>query len=54
MIIAYLAIAVVSAVAFAADMILRYMEKIKGFGLEKELFAFRGKQSRLKTFSLTA
>lgn len=50
MIIAYLAIAVVSAVAFAADMILRYMEKIKGFGLEKELFAFRGKTIPIENF----
>jgi membrane protein implicated in regulation of membrane protease activity len=33
---------VVSASAFAADMILRYMEKIKNFSMEKRLFKIKG------------
>ncbi|MDR0223286.1 MAG: hypothetical protein LBI38_07140 [Oscillospiraceae bacterium] len=38
----YLILLVVSAAAFTADMILRYMEKIKNFSLEKRFFKFKG------------
>lgn len=46
----YIIILVVSAVAFTADMILRYMEKIKRFGLEKELLDFHGKTIPFEDF----
>jgi len=37
----YFVLSVVSAAAFVADMILRYMEKIKSFDYEKPLFKFK-------------
>jgi hypothetical protein len=38
----YLIIFIVSALAFIADIILRYVEKIKNFTLDKKLFSIRG------------
>lgn len=39
----YITIAVISGVGLIFDVILRYTEKIKSFGLEKKLFKFEGK-----------
>ena len=50
MTVAYLVIAVVSLVAFTMDMLLRYVEKIKRFGLEKDLFVFHGKTIPVENF----
>lgn len=39
----YIVITVISAVALTADMILRYMEKIRSFGIEEPLHNIKGK-----------
>lgn len=39
----YIVITVISAVSFTADMILRYMEKIRAFGVEEPLHNIKGK-----------
>jgi hypothetical protein len=38
----YLIVTILAAALLAADVILRYMEKIKGFNLEQKLFKFKG------------
>ncbi len=39
----YIVITVISVVAFTTDMVLRYMEKIRSFGMEERLHNIRGK-----------
>ncbi len=39
----YIVVTVVSVIAFGADMVLRYMEKIRSFGMERRLHNIRGK-----------
>ena len=39
----YVAVTVVSVVAFTVDMVLRYMEKIRSFGMEEHLHNIKGK-----------
>ena len=39
----YVAVTVVAVVSFTADMILRYMEKIRSFGMEEHLHNIKGK-----------
>ncbi|MBP5606197.1 MAG: NfeD family protein [Ruminiclostridium sp.] len=46
----YILVTVVSVVAFTADMILRYMEKIRSFGMETRLHNIRGKTIPVEDF----
>ena len=46
----YIVITVISAVALTADMILRYMEKIRSFGIEEPLHNIKGKRIPVEEF----
>ncbi|MCM1334345.1 MAG: hypothetical protein NC084_10385 [Bacteroides sp.] len=46
----YVVVTVVSAVVLTVDMILRYMEKIRSFGLEERLHRIRGKTIPIEDF----
>ena len=46
----YILITVISTVAFTTDMILRYMEKIRSFGMEERLHNIRGKTIPIEDF----
>ena len=46
----YIVITVISLVSFAADMILRYMEKIRSFGMEERLHNIKGKTIPIEDF----
>ena len=46
----YVAVTVVCVTAFAADMILRYMEKIRSFGMEERLHNIKGKTIPIEDF----
>lgn len=46
----YVVVTVVSAVTLTADLILRYMEKIRSFGLERRLHHIRGKTIPIEDF----
>lgn len=46
----YVVVTVVSAVTLTADLILRYMEKIKSFGLERRLHHIHGKTIPIEDF----
>ncbi len=46
----YISAAVVGAVTLTADMILRYMEKIKSFGMEARFHSIRGKTIPIEDF----
>lgn len=46
----YVVVTVVSAVTLTADLILRYMERIKSFGLERRLHHIRGKTIPIEDF----
>ena len=46
----YVVVTVFSVVAFTADMVLRYMEKIRSFGMEQPLHNIRGKTIPIEDF----
>lgn len=46
----YIAVTVVSTVTFTIDMILRYMEKIRSFGLEERIHNIKGKIIPIEDF----
>jgi len=46
----YLTIVIGSAALFITDMVLRYMEKIASFGMEKKLFKFKGQTIPIEKF----
>ncbi len=46
----YIAIAVISTVTFTTDLILRYMEKIRSFGMEERIHNIKGKIIPIEDF----
>lgn len=46
----YIVVTVVSVVAFTTDMVLRYMEKIRSFGMEERLHNIKGKTIPIEDF----
>ncbi len=46
----YIVVTVVSAVAFVTDMVLRYMEKIRSFGMEEHLHNIKGRTIPIEDF----